>query len=85
MEVLTLVQTGKIRRIPVILVQSAYWGKLVDWFRDTLVAQGMVDAADMDLIRVIDQPDDVVEAIFQHYEARGFEPTGREREILFNL
>lgn len=85
MEVLTLVQTEKIRRIPVILVQSAYWGKLVDWFRNTVVEQGMIDAADLDLIRVIDRPEEVVEAIFQHYETRGFVPSGREREILFNL
>lgn len=85
MEVLTLVQTEKIRRIPVILVQSAYWRGLMDWFRDTLVNQGMIDAADLDLIQVIDRPEDVVEAIFRHYETRGFEPSGREREILLNL
>jgi hypothetical protein len=85
MEVLTLVQTEKIRKIPVILVQSAYWRGLVDWFRDTLVNEGMIDAADLGLIQVIDRPEDVVEAIFQHYETRGFEPSGKEREILLNL
>lgn len=85
MEVLTLVQTEKIRKIPVILVQSSYWGMLVEWFRDTLAAQGMIDADDLNLVRVIDRPEEVVEAIFEHYESRGFEPSGREREILFNL
>ncbi len=85
MEVLTLVQTGKIRRIPIILVQSRYWKGLTDWFRDTLVAEGMIDAEDMHLIQVIDEPDQVVEAIFQHYERRGFEPSVQEREILLNL
>ncbi len=85
MEVLTLVQTGKTRRIPIILVQSRYWKGLTDWFRDTLVAEGMIDAEDMHLIQVIDEPDQVVEAIFQHYERRGFEPSVQEREILLNL
>jgi uncharacterized protein (TIGR00730 family) len=85
MEALTLVQTGKTRRIPIILVQSSFWGGLVDWFRQHLVGEGMISPQDMDLIQVIDEPDQVVAAIFQHYETRGFEPSAREREILLNL
>ncbi len=85
MEALTLVQTGKTRPIPIILVHSPYWQGLVDWFRTTLVSEGMIDAADMGLVQVIDEPDRVVEAIFRHYETRGFEPSVHEREILLNL
>ncbi|MDP2787659.1 MAG: TIGR00730 family Rossman fold protein [Pseudomonadota bacterium] len=85
MEALTLVQTGKTRRIPIILVQSSFWGGLVDWFRDRLVGEGMINPEDMDLIQVIDEPEQVVTAIFQHYESRGFEPSAQEREILLNL
>ncbi len=85
MEVLTLVQTGKTRQIPIILVQHAFWRGLMDWFRDTLVREGMIAAEDMRLVQVIDDPDQVVEAIFQHYERRGFEPSVKEREILLNL
>jgi uncharacterized protein (TIGR00730 family) len=85
MEALTLVQTGKTRRIPIILVKSSFWGGLVDWFRDRLVGEGMINPEDMDLIQVIDEPDQVVDAIFQHYETRGFEPSAREQEILLNL
>ncbi len=85
MEALTLVQTGKTRRIPIILVQSGFWGGLVAWFRDRLVAEGMINPEDMDLIQVIDEPQQVVDAIFQHYETRGFEPSPQEREILLNL
>lgn len=85
MEALTLVQTGKTRRIPIILVKSSFWGGLVDWFRASLVKEGMIDPDDMDLIQVIDEPDRVVEAIFLHYEARGFQPSAQEREILLNL
>lgn len=84
-EVLTLVQTHKIRSIPVILVQGSYWNGLIDWIRDRMVTEGMIDAADMDLIRVIDEPEGVVEAIFNHYEKRGFTLTAAEREAQLNL
>lgn len=85
MEALTLVQTGKTRPIPIILVKSSFWGGLVDWLRDRLVGEGMINPEDMDLIQVIDEPAQVVEAIFRHYESRGFQPSPAEREILLNL
>jgi uncharacterized protein (TIGR00730 family) len=85
MEALTLIQTGKTPHIPIILVQSDFWQGLIDWFRARLVAEGMINPEDMDLIQVIDDPDQVVAAIFQHYESRGFEPSAHEREILLNL
>ena len=85
MEALTLVQTGKTLPIPIILVHSPYWRGLLDWFRDVLVREGMVDPEDIDLIQGIDEPDEVVQAIFRHYETRGFEPSLKEREILLNL
>ena len=85
MEALTLVQTGKTRRIPIILVHEPFWRGLLVWFKETLVKEGMIDARDMDLIKVIDEPKDVVEAIFKHYETRGFEPSAAEREIQLSL
>ena len=45
----------------------------------------MIDADDMDLIQVIDDPKDVVDAIFEYYETRGFEPSAAEREMLLSL
>lgn len=84
-EILTLVQTGKTRRIPIILVHSPFWNGLIDWFRDTLVAEKTISPEDMDLFQVLDQPQDVVNAIFNHYEHRGFEPSAEEREILLDL
>ena len=84
-EILTLVQTGKTRRIPIILVHSPFWRGLVDWFKDTLVAQGAIDEADMGLFKILDEPNEVVTAIFDHYEHRGFEPSEEEREILLDL
>jgi uncharacterized protein (TIGR00730 family) len=85
MEVLTLVQTGKTRAIPIILVHSPFWQGLLDWFKQVMVGEGMVDAADLDLIQVKDEPAQVVEAIFKYYETRGFEPSPQEREIQLNL
>jgi uncharacterized protein (TIGR00730 family) len=84
-EALTLVQTGKSRPIPIILVHEPFWRGLVDWFRERLVAEGMIAAADMDLIRIIDEPAQVASAIFDHYESRGFAPSAKEREIQLNL
>ena len=85
LEALTLIQTGKSRKIPLILVCSEFWGGMFDWFRDRLVAEGMINPEDMDLIQLIDEPEAVVEAIFKHYETRGFEPSATEREMLLNL
>ncbi|MBT9538946.1 TIGR00730 family Rossman fold protein [Thiobacillus sp.] len=84
-EALTLVQTGKIPRIPIVLVGSQFWRGLLDWFKTTLVDEGMIAAEDLDLMQVIDEPDQVVDAIFSHYEKRGFMPSLAEREIQLNL
>jgi uncharacterized protein (TIGR00730 family) len=84
-EALTLVQTGKVRRMPIILVGRDFWQGLLDWFRDRLVAEGTISVEDLDLVQVIDDPQAVVDAIFAHYERRGFEPTEAEQETLLNL
>ncbi|MEW5790124.1 MAG: TIGR00730 family Rossman fold protein [Pseudomonadota bacterium] len=84
-EALTLVQTGKSRRMPIILVGSEFWAGLVAWFQDTLIREGMISPEDLDLFTVLDEPEDVVKAIFQHYEYRGFEPSAAEIEALINL
>jgi uncharacterized protein (TIGR00730 family) len=84
-EALTLVQTGKTRKMPIILMHEPFWRDLLGWFRSRLVAEGMIDARDIDLLQVIDAPQGVVDAIFAYYEKRGFEPSPAEREILLNL
>jgi uncharacterized protein (TIGR00730 family) len=85
MEALTLVQTGKSRRIPIILVGSAFWGGMMEWIRQVLLTEKMISPDDMDLIQVIDEPKEVVNAIFKHYETRGFEPSAAEREMQLSL
>ena len=84
-EMLTLVQTGKSRRIPIILVDSNFWSGLVDWFKNTLVSEGTIAETDLDLIQIIDEPDEIIEAIFCYYEHRRFAPTEEEAELQLNL
>ena len=85
LEALTLIQTGKTPRIPLILVGSEFWAGLLDWFRERLVSEKMINAEDIDLLQVIDEPERVVAAIFDHYETRGFGPLPEEHELLLNL
>jgi uncharacterized protein (TIGR00730 family) len=84
-EALTLVQTGKTRRMPIILMHAPYWAGLLEWIRTRLAAEGMIDPADVDLLQLIDEPRAVVDAIFAYYEKRGFEPSPQEREVMLNL
>ncbi len=84
-EALTLIQTRKGRRIPIVLVGNGFWGGLLDWMRDTLAARGMIDPKDVELMKLIDDDDAVVDAIFDFYEARGFEQSASEREQLLYL
>jgi hypothetical protein len=84
-ECLTLVQTGKSRRIPIILVGGDFWRGLLDWLRGTLVREGTIGADDLGLLQVIEEPEAIVEAIFSFYEGRGFQPTRAEREKMLNL
>lgn len=85
LEALTLIQTHKGRKIPIILVHKPFWKGLLDWFRDQLVTEGVINIEDLDLIQLIDEPEGVVEAIFKHYETRGFLPLPDEHELMLNL
>ena len=85
MEALTLVQTGKSRKIPIILVGTAFWSGLLDWLKHTLVAEGMASPEDLDLVQVIDAPKDIVAAIFKHYESKGFKLSPAEQKIQLYL
>ena len=74
-EVLTLMQTHKIKPFPVILVDSDYWKGLLDWMRNTVLAQGFISEEDLNLLRVCDTVDEVVDAV-QHVAAQA--PAGRQ-------
>lgn len=67
-EALTLVQTEKIWRFPIVLFGSKFWGPLVDWMQDTLVSEGMINPDDMDLIFVTDSVDEAVTHIIDVHQ-----------------
>jgi uncharacterized protein (TIGR00730 family) len=62
-EALTLIQTGKIRHFPVVLVGTEYWAGLLAWARDTLMADGTVSEADLALLTVTDDPEEVCRVV----------------------
>ncbi len=66
-EVLTLMQTHKIKPFPVILFNSVYWKKFLDWLQSIVLANGFISEEDFDLLRVCDNPDEVIEAVERWY------------------
>lgn len=84
-EILTLVQTGKTRRIPVVLVGSSFWRGLVEWFKETLLAEGTIGPEDLELFRLVDSADEVLDVLFDHYEQRSFEPSAKEKDSILLL
>ena len=75
-EVLTLIQTQKIKPFPVILFGSEYWRGFLEWLRSTVLAAGAISEEDFDLLRVFDSPDDVVKAVVTWYTRQ--EVTGKK-------
>jgi uncharacterized protein (TIGR00730 family) len=62
-EALTLIQTGKVRDMPVVLYGIAYWSGLVAWLEQTLVASGKIAPGDMDIFEVVDTPAEIVRIV----------------------
>jgi hypothetical protein len=79
-EALTLIQTGKVRHFPVVLMGSAYWSGLIDWIRGTLLAAGTVSEADLTLLKVVDDPDEAIAIIVADAHHEDTEPAV-EREL----
>ena len=66
-EILTLIQTRKVRPFPVIMFNKAYWQGFLDWLQNTVLARGNISPEDLNLLRVFDSPDEVVEAVQMWY------------------
>jgi uncharacterized protein (TIGR00730 family) len=81
-EILTLVQTGKTRKIPILLVGSDFWAGLCDWFKTAMLAEKTISPEDLALFKIVDHAQEVVDYIFKHYEHASFEPSMEEQEIL---
>ena len=69
-ELLTLMQTEKIKHFPVILINKAYWQNLVDWIHNTMERHGNIDKNDSSLIKVVDTPIEAIEYIRDFYSVK---------------
>jgi uncharacterized protein (TIGR00730 family) len=62
-EALTLIQTKKIKSFPLILMGSEYWRGLLEWLKKTMLLEGKISPTDLDLIQIVDEPEEVVKLI----------------------
>lgn len=62
-ESVTLIQTNRIRRFPVILVESSYWKGLIEWLKNTVLLEGRISPSDMEIFQLIDEPEEVIKTI----------------------
>jgi len=71
-EAVTLIQTHRIKFLPVILVGSEYWGGLIEWIRERLVGEKMISDGDMDILKIIDDPEEIPEYLrqFRHNDKK---------------
>ena len=73
-EALTLIQTGKIARFPIVLVGKTFWGGLIDWIKTTMLAAGNIAEQDLELIQLVDTSDEVVSVITSFYSKYSIKP-----------
>jgi len=84
-EILTLIQTGKSKKIPVILFGTEFWSGLIEWFNETLVKAGTISDSDLDLFSVTDDPDEVVKTIFDFYEGVDIDSHIRRAQLSMDI
>jgi uncharacterized protein (TIGR00730 family) len=72
-ESLTLIQTRKVRYFPIVLMRTDYWEGLLDWMRDRVLAEGKIGPEDMALMRLTDDPDEVVEIVAAAADLQGWQ------------
>jgi uncharacterized protein (TIGR00730 family) len=68
-EFLTLIQTGKMEPVPIVLYGTSYWAPMCDWLRNTMAAEGKINVADLDLFGLVDTPEAAVKYITAHRES----------------
>jgi uncharacterized protein (TIGR00730 family) len=73
-EAITLIQTKKIGRFPIVLVGSEFWSGLLDWVKNTLLAEGNISEADLKLYRIVDTADEAIEHLNKFYAKYQLKP-----------
>jgi len=73
-EAITLIQTNKIGKFPIILVGRKFWSGLIDWIKNTLLEEGTISSKDLDLISIVDTEDEVLEVVDTFYKKYNLSP-----------
>lgn len=73
-EAITLIQTNKITRFPIVLVGKSFWGGLMDWIKDTLLREAYISDEDLFLFDLVDTPEEAVAKINEFYTTENFRP-----------
>jgi len=73
-EVLTLIQTGKTSKFPVVLMGSEYWGSLIDWVKEKQLEEGYISNEDLNLFTITDDPDEAANIIYNFHKGKKFTP-----------
>jgi uncharacterized protein (TIGR00730 family) len=73
-EAITLIQTFKIEKFPIILVGSKFWSGLLDWIKGTMLEAGNISPEDLDLIKIADDEKEVVNILDTFYKGRSLSP-----------
>lgn len=74
-EAMTLIQTGKIARFPIVLVGTEYWGGLINWITETMLAKEKnINPEDLNLFRLVDTAEEATEHIFRFYDKYSLKP-----------
>ncbi len=73
-EALTLIQTEKIKKFPIVLVGKEYWKGMLDWIKTTLLHENKIDPEDLDLITVVETKEEVVDHLHNFYKKEYFKP-----------
>lgn len=73
-EVLTLIQTGKTSRVPVVLMVKEFWQPVIDWIYGTMLKSGYISEKDLDLFRITDDPEEAADIIVDFHKGKRFTP-----------
>jgi uncharacterized protein (TIGR00730 family) len=73
-EAITLIQTNKIDKFPIILFDTSFWSGLLDWIKDQMLQCGKISPEDLDIIQIVDSPQEAVSIIDKFYKKRIFKP-----------
>jgi len=73
-EAMTLIQTEKIEKFPIVLVGKDYWNGLVNWLKETLLKTNKINKNDLSIFEIVDNPEEVIEILNKYYENKNLRP-----------